>query len=74
MTTLFNEHITDSQDQETYITNFSVGQHWVLNEHRIMRNATLPGTAYLEMARAACLSIRCQCASGHQPTRRFQRY
>ncbi len=53
LTPLFNEHITDSQDQETYITNFSVGQHWVLNEHRIMGNATLPGTAYLEMARAA---------------------
>ncbi len=36
-----------------YNSRFSVKTMWVLDEHRIMGKAVLPGTAYLEMARAA---------------------
>jgi polyketide synthase PksJ len=36
-----------------FISNFSIGKDWVLEEHRILDKATLPGTAYLEMARTA---------------------
>lgn len=39
--------------QDIYISKLSVIKHWVLDEHRVMGKATLPGTAYLEMARAA---------------------
>jgi len=50
---LFDEYIIEGPDRETYISSFNVSRHWVLNEHRIMGKATLPGTAYLEMAKAA---------------------
>ncbi|BAZ70869.1 beta-ketoacyl synthase (plasmid) [Fischerella sp. NIES-4106] len=49
---LFDQYIEDA-NQEIYITKFSPGKHWLLNEHRINGKATLPGTAYLEIARAA---------------------
>ncbi|MEH2270277.1 MAG: SDR family NAD(P)-dependent oxidoreductase [Nostoc sp.] len=50
---LFDQCIVESSEQEIYISKFSVIKHWVLNEHLVMGKATLPGTAYLEMARAA---------------------
>jgi acyl transferase domain-containing protein len=50
---LLNKCIDDAPDRKTYSTEFSVPEHWVLNEHRIAGNALLPGTAYLEIARAA---------------------
>ncbi|HLO48201.1 MAG TPA: SDR family NAD(P)-dependent oxidoreductase, partial [Kamptonema sp.] len=40
-------------DREIYVTNLSVSTHWLLNEHIVLGKPTLPGTAYLEMARAA---------------------
>jgi acyl carrier protein len=33
-----------------------VETHWVLSEHRIAGRPTVPGTTYLEMARAACIA------------------
>jgi phthiocerol/phenolphthiocerol synthesis type-I polyketide synthase E len=33
------------------------GTHWVLDEHRIGSSALLPGTGYLELARAACEAL-----------------
>ena len=50
---LLDRCIVANEAQEIYVTNFSVNQHWVLHEHRIMGKATLPGTAFLEMVRAA---------------------
>ncbi|MGB8688993.1 MAG: alpha/beta fold hydrolase, partial [Microcoleus sp.] len=50
---LFDQCIVEGEEQTIYITQFSVNKHWVLNEHRLMGKATLPGTAYLEMVRAA---------------------
>ncbi|HEY6804820.1 MAG TPA: SDR family NAD(P)-dependent oxidoreductase [Pyrinomonadaceae bacterium] len=40
-------------DKEIWGTDFSVTEHWVLDDHRIVGTAVMPGTAYLEMARAA---------------------
>ncbi|MFG6101409.1 SDR family NAD(P)-dependent oxidoreductase [Leptothoe sp. EHU-05/26/07-4] len=42
--------------KEIYVSILSVEKHWFLDEHRIRGKATLPGTAYLEMAWAACES------------------
>jgi acyl transferase domain-containing protein/acyl carrier protein len=50
---LFDECIIEGKDQEKYISHLNVSKHWVLHEHRITGKATLPGTAYLELARAA---------------------
>nr|WP_322711399.1 zinc-binding dehydrogenase [Nostoc sp. ChiSLP03a]MDZ8212614.1 polyketide synthase dehydratase domain-containing protein [Nostoc sp. ChiSLP03a] len=50
---LFEQCIVESSEQEIYISKFSVIKHWVLNEHIVMGKATLPGTAYLQMAKAA---------------------
>jgi amino acid adenylation domain-containing protein len=36
-----------------YISRLSVETHWLLGEQRLLGQPTLPGTAYLEMARAA---------------------
>ncbi|HEU0078048.1 MAG TPA: SDR family oxidoreductase, partial [Longimicrobiaceae bacterium] len=36
-----------------YVAELGGATHWVLDEHRIGGTPTLPGTAYLEMARAA---------------------
>ncbi len=36
-----------------YAAELGTGTHWVLDEHRVGGEGTLPGTAYLEMARAA---------------------
>lgn len=50
---LLDRRIRETPDREVYLTEFSVAEHWVLSEHRIMGRATVPGTAYLEMVRAA---------------------
>jgi phthiocerol/phenolphthiocerol synthesis type-I polyketide synthase E len=46
--------ILETSSEAIYESRFSAAQHWVLDEHRIDGLATMPGTAYLEMARAAC--------------------
>lgn len=50
---LFDKRIVESADRHSYITDFRVNKHWVLSEHKILGNAVIPGTAFLEMARAA---------------------
>jgi acyl carrier protein len=50
---LFDYRVVENPDRVVYVTYFNVNKHWVLDEHRIMGKATLPGTAYLEMVRAA---------------------
>ncbi len=51
---LFDECVIERDDaQERYISRLNVNKHWVLHDHRIMGKATLPGTAHLELARAA---------------------
>jgi acyl transferase domain-containing protein/aryl carrier-like protein len=50
---LLGECIDESPDRKEYLTRYSVAQFWTLDEHRIAGYALLPGTAYLEIARAA---------------------
>ncbi|MEC4891786.1 MAG: SDR family oxidoreductase [Oscillatoria sp. PMC 1051.18] len=50
----FEQCLVEDSKQEIYISNLSASKHWVLDEHRVMGKATLPGTAYLELVRAAC--------------------
>jgi non-ribosomal peptide synthase protein (TIGR01720 family) len=45
--------IEETPERETYSTQFGVATHWVLDDHRIMRQPVIPGTTYLEMIRAA---------------------
>jgi len=50
---LLHREIANGGGEEIYGTDFSVTEHWVLDDHRIVGTAVMPGTAYLEMARAA---------------------
>jgi acyl transferase domain-containing protein/NADPH:quinone reductase-like Zn-dependent oxidoreductase/acyl carrier protein len=43
----------EAGDETAYFGTLSASAHWVLNDHRIMNRAVFPGTAYLEIARAA---------------------
>lgn len=50
---LFDQRLSEDPAQATYVTCLHPDKDWVVNEHRVMGRATLPGIAYLEMARAA---------------------
>ncbi|HEX4966671.1 MAG TPA: amino acid adenylation domain-containing protein [Thermoanaerobaculia bacterium] len=45
--------IADDGERSVYLTRFSAARHWMLDEHRVQGTAVVPGTAFLEMARAA---------------------
>jgi amino acid adenylation domain-containing protein/non-ribosomal peptide synthase protein (TIGR01720 family) len=44
--------------REVFTTRFSSRRQWVANEHRIAGSPVVPGTTYLEMARAALAALR----------------
>ena len=50
---LLNQCVRETETEKAYLSNFNASQLWVLSEHKVAGNATLPGTAYLELARAA---------------------
>ncbi|NIM10747.1 MAG: SDR family NAD(P)-dependent oxidoreductase, partial [Candidatus Aminicenantes bacterium] len=50
---LLNRRLEGGLGYETYISYLSASRHWVLQDHIVMGKPTLPGTACLEMARAA---------------------
>ncbi len=50
---LLDSRTREATGQEVYRTRFDTAEHWVLAEHKVMGVPTLPGTTYLEMARAA---------------------
>jgi acyl transferase domain-containing protein len=50
---LLGECVDESVDRKEYLTKYSIDNFWTLDEHRIAGHALLPGTAYLEIARAA---------------------
>lgn len=50
---LLDRCLLDSLYQKVYLTEFSVEDHWVLQEHRVLGNYVLPGTTYLELIREA---------------------
>ncbi len=43
-----------SLEQDIYVSKFSMNEHWVLREHKILGKSLLPGTAYLEMIETIC--------------------
>jgi acyl transferase domain-containing protein len=50
---LLQTQIRENRDRVVYVSRLNPTNHWPLDEHRVMGSAMLPGTAYLEMARAA---------------------
>jgi acyl transferase domain-containing protein len=50
---LLDRCLLETAEQTIYETEMSAARHWVLAEHRILGQPALPGTAYVEMARAA---------------------
>ncbi|BAY84414.1 putative beta-ketoacyl synthase [Calothrix parasitica NIES-267] len=50
---LFDECLVKDDEEWVYISNLSTSSDWVVDSHRVMGKATLPGTAYLEMVIAA---------------------
>ncbi len=46
--------IEETSEQEIYLAQLTIAEQWALSEHRIIAGeGVMPGTAYLEMARAA---------------------
>ncbi|MGH9237570.1 MAG: SDR family NAD(P)-dependent oxidoreductase [Vicinamibacterales bacterium] len=52
----FFEAYQRAGDVETYAARVSPATHWILDEHRLRGRATVVGTSYLEMARAAVMN------------------
>ncbi len=50
---LIDAPVSETPEQGVYATQVSPSTHWVLDDHRIVGTAIMPGTAYFEMARAA---------------------
>ncbi|MEP7339009.1 MAG: MupA/Atu3671 family FMN-dependent luciferase-like monooxygenase [Acidobacteriota bacterium] len=50
---LLEKCVIGANGEEVYSTEFNVNKHWVLDEHRLIGNAVIPGVAYFEMVRAA---------------------
>jgi amino acid adenylation domain-containing protein len=50
---LLDTLVESSAEREVWASELSVERHWVLSEHLVLGHPTVPGTAYLEMARAA---------------------
>lgn len=48
---LIDSLVVDSIHSAIYSTNFEPSRHWVLSDHKIMKNCVVPGTTYLEIAR-----------------------
>lgn len=48
---LFTRCLSESLNQDVYLTQFSVEKDWVLREHVVNGHYIIPGTTYLEMAR-----------------------
>ena len=43
----------DAAGRAFYGKTWRPGEHWLIDDHRVLDTPTLPGTGYLEMARAA---------------------
>ncbi|MGW6919555.1 SDR family NAD(P)-dependent oxidoreductase, partial [Kitasatospora sp. NPDC054939] len=50
---LLDRALLRTMGQSVFLTEFSQERHWVLSEHKLLGEAIVPGTTYLEMARAA---------------------
>ena len=50
---LLQRLVHQTEDAQTYATQLSTADSWVVDEHRIMAHGLVPGTTYLELVRAA---------------------
>ncbi|MEV5412747.1 SDR family NAD(P)-dependent oxidoreductase [Thermopolyspora sp. NPDC052614] len=50
---LLHRLVEETGDARSYVTEFSTADDWIVDEHRIMGHGLVPGTAYLELVRAA---------------------
>jgi acyl transferase domain-containing protein len=50
---LLDRRVPAGPGEHAFLTRLDATRHWVLDEHRIQGTPVLPGTAYLELARAA---------------------
>jgi amino acid adenylation domain-containing protein len=50
---LLDACLSATEERDVYASTFSPERHWVLSEHVVAGRPTVPGTTYLEMARAA---------------------
>jgi len=50
---LFQYYVKENTGRTTFLSHFQASKDWVLDEHRVIDKAVLPGTCYVEMARAA---------------------
>ncbi|HYG64276.1 MAG TPA: SDR family NAD(P)-dependent oxidoreductase [Thermoanaerobaculia bacterium] len=50
---LIDECLSRTEDRAVFLTRFDERRHWVVAEHRVAGTSAVPGTGYLEMARAA---------------------
>ncbi|QKW15147.1 SDR family NAD(P)-dependent oxidoreductase [Verrucosispora sp. NA02020] len=54
---LLGTEISRSDSTVVFENRLSVDRHWVLSDHRIEHRPVVPGTTYLEMARAALAAV-----------------
>ena len=45
--------VEESRDSSTYVCTFDTEHSWIVDDHRLMGHGLVPGTAYLELVRAA---------------------
>ena len=50
---LLGHCIKQDGSEVIYAQNLNIEEHWILAEHRVMGSSIMPGTGYLEIARAA---------------------
>jgi acyl transferase domain-containing protein len=54
---LLGAHLDGGPERAVFAAVLGATSSWVLDEHRLLDHPIMPGTAYLEMARAACEAI-----------------
>ncbi len=50
---LIDRRLSEGPEEAVFATEWSAGRHWPLAEHRILGVGALPGTTWIELARAA---------------------
>jgi len=61
---LLDRMLVRSMDEAIFATDLALDRQWVLSEHKMMGEAIVPGTTYLEMASAAASVYFGQPATG----------
>jgi len=54
---LLDACVVETSERSVFWSQFSPATHWVLSDHKVLGIPTVPGTTYLEMARAAFVHL-----------------